>query len=134
MSASERSLIEWTPGRQVVIEWDVDKSKDYGRRTAIVLGVLPAPGGSMTAFRLSKAIWLLFPRPRRIRYAAIRIESGYFQVVSGEAKPSGSTVYAEIYGIKYGNLERPSRKGPARPFRLQPRDLVWMGFADVTPM
>lgn len=77
-------------------------------------------------------MYLWFPVPRRIRFVAVKWIGGYYQVISGKAQPSGDTEYAEVYAVKSINLEDADRRWPHLSTRLQPRNLIWLGHADIT--
>jgi hypothetical protein len=119
--------------REVLIEWDTDKSRNYGSRRAKIIGTFPAPGGSLPVLRLGKPVWVFFPLPRSIRYLGLGGEQHIYKVDSSGVSQVVDSFYSEVYGVKF-NPERFRRKWPRLQVRLQPRDLVWLGFGFFKPV
>ena len=119
-------------GKVVRVEMDIDKSAQHFTRTATVLDPMPAPGGSLTILRLTSPVWYGVLPPRRARHLAVSLREPCDQVVEGQTREVRDAVTVEVYGVRGFDPEVPDKRWPHIPRRLQPRDLVWFGWADIS--
>jgi len=112
-----------TPGNRVKVEMDGERSRIYFSQEATVLDPMNAPGGSLLVLRLDKAIVLWDPLPKRVRFIGVGVSAGTTKTLEGSSGHVPGTAIAEVYAIQHLDPDKPDRRWPHIPRRLQPRHL-----------